>query len=56
MTQAPKKQPNRTIEAHIYMTPTMKAQLERAAAKACRSVNGQILYYVQAGLAQEGAK
>ena len=56
MTRPPKKQPERNVEAHVYMTPAMKTQIERAAAKACRSVNGQILYYVQLGLSQETAK
>jgi hypothetical protein len=53
MTQAPKKQPERSAETHIYMTPALKKQLQRAAEKACRSVNGQILHYVQRGIEQD---
>lgn len=53
MTQQPKKQPKRSAQTHIYMTPAMKRQLERFAEKDCRSVNGQILHYVQRGIEQD---
>lgn len=55
MSQLPKKQPERNVEAHIYMTPSDKALLEKYAQKACRSVNGQILYYIQHGIMHDKA-
>lgn len=51
--QPPKKQPERSVEAHIYMTPKMKKRLEKLATKAMRSMNGQILYYLDRGLGQD---
>lgn len=51
----PKKTPERSVESHIYMTPQTKALLERFAQKSCRSVNGQILYYIQEGLRADQA-
>jgi hypothetical protein len=53
MSQPPKKQPKRSVETHIYMTPALKRQLEQAAERGCRSVNGQILHYVQRGIEQD---
>ena len=53
MPNAPKKQPKRSVETHIYMTPALKRQLEHSAERDCRSVNGQILHYVQAGIERD---
>ena len=53
MPNAPKRQPKRSVETHVYMTPALKKQLENAAENACRSVNGQILHYVQRGIEQD---
>lgn len=55
MTQPPKKDHKRSVEAHIYMTPALKKQLERMAERSCRSVNGQMLYYLQRGIEQDEA-
>lgn len=55
MSQPPKKQPERSVETHVYMTPAVKRQLEKAALNDCRSVNGQILHYIQRGIVQDQA-
>ena len=55
MSQPPKKQPERSVETHVYMTPAIKKQLERVAKKQHRSVTGQIMYYVQRGISQDEA-
>lgn len=53
MPQPPKKDPKRSVETHVYMTPALKKDLEKFAAVHCRSVNGQILHYVQRGVSQD---
>ena len=50
MTQPPKRQPERSVEAHIYITPALKKRLKKYAELNHRSVNGQILHYVQSGI------
>lgn len=51
----PPKNPEPKIQAHIFMTAAIKAQIERNAQKACRSVNGQIVFYIQQGVEQDRA-
>lgn len=53
MTSKPTKDSSRSQEAHIYMTPAMKKDLARLARQSHRSVNGQILHYVQRGLTED---
>ena len=51
MTSAPRKEPNRSAETHVYMTPNDRAALEEWAREECRSVNGQILHIIREALA-----
>ena len=53
MTSPPRKDAKRSVETHIYMTPIMKRHLEQLAAQSHRSVNGQILFYIQRGIEQD---
>jgi hypothetical protein len=53
MSSKPRKDVERSVEAHIYMTPAQKRRLEQSAARDHRSINGQILYYVERALQQE---
>lgn len=56
MSQAAKKTTKRSVQTHIYMTQALKRTLEQVAEKACRSVNSQILHYVQRGIEEDGAR
>jgi hypothetical protein len=51
MTTKPRKEPGRTSEAHVYMTPDDRAALEEWARDECRSINGQILHIIREALA-----
>jgi hypothetical protein len=56
MSDTRDKTPERPVETHIYMTLAMKRLVKKAAAKAHRSVNGQIMYYVERGVEQDAGK
>lgn len=45
-----------TYEAHVYMPKDVLQSLTARAAQECRSVNQQILYYVQVGLKRDEKK
>lgn len=53
MGYPPRKDPKRSVEAHVYMTPTMHRRLKHEAEFAHRSLTAQILYFVQKGLERE---
>ncbi len=56
MMQPPKGDPSRTHEAHIYMTEKEYTSLKRRAKAECRSINGQVMFYIQRGLNQDAAE
>jgi len=42
--------PKKSVETHVYMTPEIKKRLEHFAKLNHRSVNGQIMHYIQSGV------
>ncbi len=53
MTDTRDKSPDKSVETHVYMPLAMKRLLKKAASQAHRSVNGQILHYVQRGIEED---
>ena len=52
MGQPPRKK-ERAAQLHIYMPPALKVRLQKAADRDHRSLNMQMLYYIERGVDQD---
>jgi hypothetical protein len=50
MKSRSKKTAAKTVEIHVYLTPELKSRIEEWADKCHRSVNGQVLHYIERGM------